>query len=134
MGTRPKRPATSDRLQTIVERMRIRPDDVVLEIGCGHGVAATYVCERLRGGHFVAHDRSKKMITAAKLRNRQYVDSGLAEFHVADFLDFDPGTRRFDKIFAVRVGLFHREPARSRKLVEQWLAPGGKLFVAYDEP
>jgi len=34
----------------------------------------------------------------------------------------------------VRVGLFHREPARARALAERWLAPGGRIVAAFDEP
>jgi hypothetical protein len=34
----------------------------------------------------------------------------------------DLGERRFDVVFAVRVGIFHREPERARALVEPWLA------------
>ena len=46
----------------------------------------------------------------------------------------DLGERRFDVIFAVRVGLFQREPARARALAERWLAPGGTLHVVFDRP
>ena len=124
----------SERLQSVVDGLDIQPGDRVLEIGCGQGVAAGMVCERLRSGRLLAIDRSKKMIDAATRRNHAHVASGRAEFHVTDVLDFKPGRRKFDKIFAVRVGLFHRDPSLARSLLEPWLAPGGKIVLIYDEP
>jgi len=124
----------SERLRLVVELLDIQPDDEVLEIGCGHGVAATLVCERLEGGHLTAVDRSPKMIEAATRRNAAYVDAGKAEFLLASLEDLDLGERRFDKIFAVRVGLFHRDPERARDIVTRWLAPGGSLLISFDQP
>jgi ubiquinone/menaquinone biosynthesis C-methylase UbiE len=124
----------ADRLRAIVEELDIRPLDRVLEIGCGHGVAATYVCERLDGGRLTAIDRSQKMIEAAARRNARFVETGLAEFLVAELETLDLGSRRFDKVFAVRVGLFHREPERARRLVEPYLAPEGEVFAFFDPP
>jgi cyclopropane fatty-acyl-phospholipid synthase-like methyltransferase len=124
----------SERLKRVVDRLDIQPGDRVLEIGCGHGVAATMVCERLDGGRLTAIDRSAKMVDAAVRRNAEHVEAGRAEFFVSTFEDADLGERRFDKIFAVRVGLFHREPARARELAERWLAPGGTLLAVFDEP
>jgi len=124
----------SERLRSIVAHLDVRPDDRVLEIGCGHGVAATLVCERLKGGHLTAIDRSAKMIGAASRRNATYVEAGKAELLVAALDDLDLADRRFDRAFAVRVGLFDRDPDRARSLVEPWLAPGGRLFVFFDRP
>ena len=132
--TRHDAKAMSERLRSIVEQLGIRSDDRVLEVGCGHGVAATFVCERLEGGHLTAVDRSPKMIEAAARRNAPHVEAGKAEFIVASLEDLDLGDRRFDKIFAVRVGLFHREPDRARTIVERWLAPGGAVFAFFDTP
>jgi ubiquinone/menaquinone biosynthesis C-methylase UbiE len=120
----------SDRLERVVDRLGLRPGDRVLEIGCGHGVAATLVCER--GGRLTAVDRSPKMVAAATKRNAAFVEAGTAEFLLGSLEELDLGDRRFEKIFAVRVGLFHREPERARRLTERWLAPGGTLLTAYD--
>jgi ubiquinone/menaquinone biosynthesis C-methylase UbiE len=124
----------SERLRTIVDRLGLRPDDRVLEIGCGHGVAAAMVCERLDGGSLTAIDRSPKMIEAAAQRNAASVEAGKAEFLVASLEDVDLGDRRFDVVFAVRVGLFHREPERALGLVEPWLTPGGRVETFFDSP
>ena len=124
----------SERLRSIVEQLDIRPADLVLEIGCGHGVAATFVCERLETGRLTAVDRSPKMIEAAARRNAEYVEAGRAQFIVAAFEDLDLGKRRFDKIFAVRVGRFHRDPEGARRIAEGWLAPGGSVFAFFDAP
>jgi ubiquinone/menaquinone biosynthesis C-methylase UbiE len=124
----------SERLRAAVERLDVQPGDRVLEIGCGHGVAATFVCERLGYGHLTAIDRSPKMVEAAARRNAGCVDAGKAEFLVAWLEEVDFADRRFDKIFAARVGLFHREPERARSLAERWLAPGGLIHAVFDEP
>lgn len=127
-------PAMSDRLRRIVGPRGIRGADTILEIGCGHGVAAGYIAERLSRGSLLAIDRSERMLAAARARNQAFIAAGRVEFAHAELESFDPGRRRFDKILAVRVGLFHRHPAETRARVERWLRPGGRLFVVYDEP
>jgi ubiquinone/menaquinone biosynthesis C-methylase UbiE len=124
----------SVRLQAIVDQLGLRPDERVLEIGCGHGVAATVVCERLEGGRLTAIDRSAKMIEAAARRNAAYIEAGKAEFLVASLEDVDLGDRRFDVIFAVRVRLFEREPERAHALAERWLTSGGRIHSFFDPP
>ena len=124
----------SERLRSIVVSLDIRPGDRVLEIGCGHGVAATLVCERLDGGFLTAVDRSSKMIEAASRRNAEHVAAGRAEFLVAPLEDLGLGDRRFDKIFAIRVGLFHRDPERAHGLVGRWLSRDGEVRAFFDEP
>lgn len=124
----------SARIIRFVTAMDIQPHERILEIGCGHGVAATLICSKLVDGRYLAIDRSPKMIEAAIRRNQAFVESGVASFRQAVFESLDLGALRFDKILAMRVRLFHDEPVRARALAERWLAPGGRLFVEYDEP
>src|SRR5918994_1917057 len=58
--------------------LEVRPADRLLEVGCGHGVAVSLVCERLTTGTITAIDRSPKMIEMATRRNREHVDAGRA--------------------------------------------------------
>ena len=74
------------------------------------------------------------MIAAAGRRNGPHIAAGIAEFLVAALEDADLGDRRFDVVFAVRVGLFHREPERAKALVRPWLAPGGRVLSFFDPP
>jgi ubiquinone/menaquinone biosynthesis C-methylase UbiE len=112
----------SARLRAVVDALPITTGTRVLEIGCGHGVAATYALER--GAVYTGIDRSAKMIAAARARNPG------AEFIEGHLEHLDLGERRFDVVFAVRVRLVAREPS----LAERWLAPGGTLHTVLDAP
>lgn len=119
----------ADRLVWTVETMAVRPADRVLEIGCGHGVAVTLICQRLTTGSIVAIDRSPKMIDAASRRNAAYPNASFvtAELHEADLTG-----RRFDKILAIHLPVLLRgEPTRELAIIRDALTPGGQLFVSY---
>ncbi|MEU0878808.1 methyltransferase domain-containing protein [Lentzea sp. NPDC005914] len=124
----------SERLRGVVDQLAIRPGDRVLEIGCGQGVAATMVCQLLSTGTLTAIDRSTRMVEAATRRNAVYVASGKAEFLIASLEDVNLGDRRFDLVFAVRVGLFLRDPDRAHSLLRPWLAPDARVCTFFDVP
>jgi ubiquinone/menaquinone biosynthesis C-methylase UbiE len=124
----------SERLRWAVDVLDVRPADRVLEVGCGHGVAATLVCERLESGHLTAIDRSPKMIAAAEKRNRAHVEAARANFLPTKFEDADFGDRRFDRILAVHVAAFYRPPAPALTIARELLVEGGRLGVFSQAP
>jgi SAM-dependent methyltransferase len=95
------RPSASARQAWAVEQLDVQPEDRVLELGCGHGVAVSLICERLAGGTVVAIDRSAKMTAAATKRNAQYVESGRATILTATLQGADLGDAQFNKVLAV---------------------------------
>ena len=122
----------SERIAWAVETLGVRPSDRILEIGCGHGVAVSLVCERLETGTIVAVDRSAKMIDAATKRNADHVAEGRASFVCAPFADADFGDARFDRVLAIHVGTFERDqPALELGKVAEHLSEGGRLHLSY---
>src|SRR5687768_16637652 len=120
-----KRPEAAERLVWAVDQLAVQPCDRLLEIGCGHGVAVTLVCQQLDTGHIHAVDRSALMIAAATKRNARYVSEGKATFQIAPLDRADFGTERFDTIFGVHIGVFLRgEPAEELATIRERLVPG----------
>lgn len=99
---------SSGRLLWAVETLAVEPTDHVLEIGCGHGVAVSMICDKLTGGKITGIDRSAKAVFRAT---------------TLDAADLEGA--RFNKIFAVNVNprlsvspghvAPHTEPGRSTR-------------------
>jgi SAM-dependent methyltransferase len=125
------------RIRWAVQILAPAPDDRLLEIGCGPGVAVSLVCEHLAGGRIVAVDRSATAIARAARRNAACVAAGKAILHTAALSSLRPadlpgGLEGFDKVFAMNVNLFWvRSPARELALVRSLLRPGGALYLFY---
>jgi len=122
----------SERFVWAVDTLEIRPADRLLEVGCGHGVAVSLVCERLTSGTITAIDRSPKMIEMATRRNREQVDAGRAALEAVALEDADLGDRRFDKVFAFNVAPFWLEPESALGVVRGHLAQDGAVYVFWD--
>ena len=122
----------SDRFVWAVDTLEVRPADRLLEVGCGHGVAVSLVCERLTTGTITAIDRSPKMIEMATRRNREHVDAGRAVLEAIALEDADLGDRRFDKVFAFNVAPFWLQPKDALGIVRRHLAPDGAVYLFWD--
>ncbi len=113
----------------------VRPDDAVLEIGCGGGVAVELVCSRLGIGTILAIDRSPIAIDRATRRNRDCIAAGKAQLRVASLESIDLDPDRFTTIFAINVNLFWvRDAGRELAVLSRALSQGGRLVLFYDPP
>ena len=124
----------TDRIVQAVDLLAVQPGDHILEIGCGHGVAVSLVCEKLVNGTITAIDRSPKMIALAEKRNQLCMAAGKAVFRCLTLEAADFGEMRFDKIFAIRVNFFIQQPGVQLPILRNLLKPQGALYLFYDSP
>ena len=122
----------SERFVWAIDTLEVRPADHLLEVGCGHGVAVSLVCERLATGTITAIDRSPKMIEMATRRNRRHVDEGRAVLEATALEDADLGDRRFDKVFAFNVAPFWLQPEAALGAVREHLTRDAAVYIFWD--
>jgi SAM-dependent methyltransferase len=130
--------AIPDRLLWTLETLAVEPDDYLLEVGCGPGIAVGLVCEQLVHGTITAIDRSATMVARARQRNHAHIAAGRAriEQHALADADFRQGSLAmpFAKGFAVNVNAFWTAPGPSFAAVRRALGADGTLFLVYEPP
>ena len=117
-----------------VDVLELKPSDHVLEIGCGVGLMAEVISSKLVDGKLVAIDKSSFMIDKAKRRNKLLIADGMCEFLTADFLNIGLQPSSFDTITAFNLNFFRKDPGKVLQRVKEFLKPGGKLFIFFQDP
>ena len=108
------------------------PDERLLEIGCGPGVAAALVCERLTTGRLLAVDRSPVAVERTARRCREHLEAGRLAVQQCALASLSAEADSIDTAFAVDVNLFWATSAAPELAVlARVLRPGGRLHVLY---
>jgi len=102
---------------TVLDRLRLRGDERVLDAGCGSGRVTAQLLERLPRGHVIAADQSPAMLREARNTLATWVAEDRVTLVEADLLDIDQVLDQpVDVIFSTAV--FH------------WIADHRRLFAA----
>lgn len=124
--------AVPDRIRYALEVLDPGPADRLLEIGCGPGVAAGLVCERLSSGHLLAIDRSPVAVRRTTGRNAAHVAAGRLAVRMSSLADLDVPTGSLDAAFAVDVNLFWTgDPAAELTVLRRALRGKGAVHLCY---
>lgn len=130
--------AVPERIGWALELLDPAPHEEVLEIGCGPGVAAALVCDRLTSGHLTAIDRSATAIDRARRRAEAHVTSGRLRLHQVALADLPAASgeaQPFDAAFAVDVNTFWTGPADAESAVlAAAVRPEGRVLLVYGGP
>lgn len=124
-----------DRHQWAASLLDVQPHEQVLEVGCGYGLTAALVAERLETGQLVAIDRSEKVLAKAQEKLAAHVASGRVRFlqgHMENLTGLPEG--HFDKAFAFNLNLFMKSGLVEVQRLRQLLKPNGLFYVFFDLP
>ena len=116
-----------------VELLDIQPDERVLELGCGPGVALASIAERLVSGVAIGVDPSSVMIRQARRRNAAAISAGRIELVCAAVEDLVPdGTalrEGFDAVLAINNVGFWDQPELRLAGLRSVVRPGGRVAL-----
>jgi ubiquinone/menaquinone biosynthesis C-methylase UbiE len=119
--------ATMNRLA--IALLDVKPEDQILEVGFGPGLAIEWAAARAMRGFVAGVDLSGVMVAQATARNKQAIQAGRVELKQGTVLNLPYPDARFDKVFAVNN--FHIWPDQERALreIHRVLKEGGLLLL-----
>src|SRR5688572_27834076 len=125
---------TPERFEWAVEMLNIQPNDKLLEVGWGTGIAVELIASRLLNGSITAIDRSDAMIKAAAKRNADFIKQKKVTLISKKLADTKFDNQSFNKIFAFNVNVFWKGSKEEFDALKSWLNGDGNLYGLYQPP
>jgi SAM-dependent methyltransferase len=114
----------------VVSLLDVLPEDRVLEIGFGPGIAIEEMSRRANRGKVYGVDHSTVMLRRARRLNRASIRSGRVELQLASAGDLPDFGEPLDAILAVNTMGFWPDPAACLVELHRRLRPCGRIAVA----
>jgi ubiquinone/menaquinone biosynthesis C-methylase UbiE len=114
-----------------VELLALQPEDRVLEIGFGPGLAIAECVPRIPRGHLMGVDHSLTMLNQAARRNAAAIAAGRVTLCLGSPEHLPALGRVFDKALAVNVHLFWSDAPAMLTRIAALLKPGGTIALTH---
>jgi ubiquinone/menaquinone biosynthesis C-methylase UbiE len=112
--------------------MGVQPDDCILDVGCGGGMAVSLLSQVAREGFVAGLDYSPEMVRQATRRNRGAVERGRVEFRQGNAMALPFTEGSFDKVCGIETFYFWPDPLRGLREAYRVLKVGGELAITLE--
>jgi ubiquinone/menaquinone biosynthesis C-methylase UbiE len=123
------RQSNIDRIHWTLSLLKVQPQDRVLEVGIGPGVAIEQLAGIANAGFVAGIDHSDEMISQATRRNSDAVRAGRVFLCRASASALPRFDTPFDKIFTINSIHFWNDPVACLRNLRGLLRPGGVMAV-----
>jgi ubiquinone/menaquinone biosynthesis C-methylase UbiE len=114
-----------------VDLLDVQPNDHVLEVGFGPGVALGFAAQKVAGGMVAGIDYSATMVQVAGKRNAAAVRDGRVQLRHGEVSALPYPDGAFDKAYAIHCIYFWAKPLVGLQELQRVLKPGGRLAVTF---
>jgi SAM-dependent methyltransferase len=114
----------------IVKLLDVQPDDRVLDVGCGPGVAVDLIAQRVSAGIVRGVDPSVVMLRQAARRNRAAIQAGRVELRRGSAASVPYPDGHFTRVCTLHTLYFWPSIEAGLREIRRVLAPGGRLVIA----
>ncbi len=112
-----------------ISQLDLAPDDEILEIGFGPGLAIAAATRRLPGGTITGIDFAPAMAAAARARNAAAVAEGQVRLICGEATHLPLASTRFDAAYAIHSVYFWPDPAAALAELARVLKPAGRIAL-----
>lgn len=109
--------------------LSMKPDSVVLDVGCGGGAAVKLLAARVSKGRVWGIDHSWEMVNLARQVNKRLIEGGQVAVDHGSVSDLPYADKMFDVVTAFETIEFWPNLSEDLKEVKRVLKPGGQLLV-----
>ncbi len=122
-------PSNLDCIRWTLRLLDVKPNDRILEVGYGPGIAIQLLSQVISGGFIVGIDHSEVMLRQATKRNSAAMRDGRVALQLGSASSPLAFNELFDKIFTINSIHFWHEPVDCLRALHGLLKPGGLIVV-----
>ena len=117
-----------------LSHLSMKPDSVVLDVGCGGGAAVRLTAAMVPKGRVCGIDHSPDMVNLSRRVNKQFIEGGRVVVDHGSVSDLPYSDEMFDVVTTFETIEFWPNLSKDLKEVKRALKPGGQLLVVNRHP